>query len=66
MTANEILNYSAVVYGPAGLNIVSGMLPKRQAFNLVISNVPGPREPLYWNGANLMRFIHQSSWMAKH
>lgn len=53
MTANEILNYSALVYGPAGLNIVSGMLPKRQAFNLVISNVPGPREPLYWNGARL-------------
>ncbi len=53
MTANEILNYSALVYGPAGLNIVSGMLPKRQAFNLVISNVPGPREPLYWNGAKL-------------
>ncbi|MFM2331665.1 MAG: hypothetical protein RIQ74_488, partial [Pseudomonadota bacterium] len=52
-TANEILNYSALVYGPAGLNIASGMLPKRQAFNLVISNVPGPREPLYWNGAKL-------------
>lgn len=53
MSASEILNYSALVYGPAGLNIVSGMLPKRQAFNLVISNVPGPREPLYWNGAKL-------------
>ena len=53
MTANEILNYSAVVYGPAGLNIMSGMLPKRQAFNLVISNVPGPREPLLLNGAKL-------------
>ncbi|MFN4318535.1 WS/DGAT/MGAT family O-acyltransferase [Acinetobacter parvus] len=53
MSANEILNYSALVYGPAGLNIASGMLPKHQAFNLVISNVPGPREPLYWNGAKL-------------
>ena len=53
MTSSEILIYSALVYGPAGLNIASGMLPKRQAFNLVISNVPGPREPLYWNGARL-------------
>ena len=28
-------------------------MPKRQAFNVIISNVPGPREPLYWNGAKL-------------
>ena len=53
MTSDQILNYSAMVYGPAGLNILSGMMPKHQAFNLVISNVPGPREPLYWNGAKL-------------
>jgi len=53
MTPNQILNYSAFVYSAAGLNIISGLMPKRQAFNLVISNVPGPREPLYWNGAKL-------------
>ncbi|WP_407303577.1 WS/DGAT/MGAT family O-acyltransferase [Acinetobacter sp.] len=53
MNSNQILNYSALVYSAAGLNIVSGMLPKYQAFNIVISNVPGPREPLYWNGAKL-------------
>ena len=53
MNANQILNYSAFVYGPAGFNIASGMMPKRQAFNVIISNVPGPREPLYWNGAKL-------------
>ena len=53
MNANQIMNYSAFVYGAAGLNILSGIMPKRQAFNLVISNVPGPTEPLYWNGAKL-------------
>ena len=53
MNSNQILNYSAFVNSAAGLNIASGLLPKRQAFNLVISNVPGPREPLYWNGARL-------------
>lgn len=53
MNSNQILNYSAFVYGPAGLNIMSGMMPKRQAFNIVISNVPGPTQPLYWNGAKL-------------
>lgn len=53
MNSNQILNYSAFVYSAAGLNIASGFMPKRQAFNLVISNVPGPQEPLYWNGARL-------------
>lgn len=53
MNANQILNYSAFVYGLAGFNIASGLMPKRQAFNVIISNVPGPQEPLYWNGARL-------------
>jgi diacylglycerol O-acyltransferase / wax synthase len=53
MNSSQILNYSAFIYSAAGLNIASGLMPKRQAFNLVISNVPGPSEPLYWNGAKL-------------
>ena len=53
MNSNQILSYSALVYGAAGFNIASGLMPKHQAFNLVISNVPGPTEPLYWNGAKL-------------
>lgn len=53
MKPNEILSYSGLVYSLAGLNLVTGIMPTRQAFNLVISNVPGPREPLYWHGAKL-------------
>ena len=53
MSSQQILNYSALVYGPSGVNILSGMMPKHQAFNLVISNVPGPKKPLYWHGATL-------------
>lgn len=53
MTPNQILNYSALVYGAAGFNMLSGFMPKHQAFNIVISNVPGPTEELYWNGAKL-------------
>lgn len=53
MTPLQILNYSALVYGPAGFNILTGALPNRQSFNIVISNVPGPKDALYWNGARL-------------
>lgn len=53
MSSDQILNYSAFVFGAAGVNIASGLMPKRQAFNVIISYVPGPREPLYWNGAKL-------------
>jgi diacylglycerol O-acyltransferase len=53
MTPEEILNYTGIVFSLAGLNLVTGIAPKVQAFNIVISNVPGPKETLYWNGAML-------------
>ncbi|MFB2538059.1 MULTISPECIES: wax ester/triacylglycerol synthase family O-acyltransferase [unclassified Acinetobacter] len=51
MTPQQIFNYSAMAYGLTGLNVLSGLRPKSQAFNLIISNVPGPQQPMYWNGA---------------
>jgi diacylglycerol O-acyltransferase len=53
MTPAEILGYTSTVLGPAGLNFLTSAAPKVQAFNVIISNVPGPKNPLYWNGAEI-------------
>jgi diacylglycerol O-acyltransferase len=53
MSSEEILNFTALSMAPTGLNLLTGLAPKWRAFNVIISNVPGPREPLYWNGARL-------------
>ena len=53
MSSEEILNYTAMLLAPAGFNLLTGMAPKWQTFNVVISNIPGPKQPSYWNGAKL-------------
>lgn len=53
MTSQEILYYTALLMAPAGFNMLTGLLPKWAPFNVVISNVPGPKKPLYWNGAKM-------------
>jgi len=53
MSPEEILNFTALSMAPTGLNLLTGLAPKWRAFNVIISNVPGPSEPLYWNGARL-------------
>jgi diacylglycerol O-acyltransferase len=54
MSPEESLNFAALMLAPTFLNMVTGLAPQLHAFNVVISNVPGPREPLYWNGAKLL------------
>ncbi|MBO1531373.1 wax ester/triacylglycerol synthase family O-acyltransferase [Psychrobacter sp. F1192] len=53
MTQAQVINYSAIAYAWEGINVLTGLFPKKQAFNLIISNVPGSEKPLYWNGARL-------------
>jgi diacylglycerol O-acyltransferase len=53
MSMEEAVNYTAMTLAPAGLNLLTGRVPQLQTFNCIISNVPGPKKPLYWNGAKL-------------
>lgn len=50
MNQAEILAYSSTVMTVHGANMALGINPAWQAFNLVISNVPGAKEKRYWNG----------------
>ena len=53
MNQAQVINYSVIAYAWEGINLATGLFPKKQAFNLIISNVPGSEKPLYWNGARL-------------
>jgi WS/DGAT/MGAT family acyltransferase len=50
----QILAYSAVQVAPLLMGTVPGALKlSRPPFNVIVSNVPGPRNQMYFNGAKL-------------
>ncbi|MCE5288129.1 MAG: wax ester/triacylglycerol synthase family O-acyltransferase [Nocardiaceae bacterium] len=54
--AVQAMAFSGVVVGgPAVLNLVPGMTKARPPYNLIISNVPGPKNAVYWNGCLVER-----------
>ncbi|MGH8530058.1 MAG: WS/DGAT/MGAT family O-acyltransferase [Nevskiales bacterium] len=53
MTPAQILSYAGTLTMPSNISVATGLAPQFQAYNLTISNVPGPKKPLYWNGARM-------------
>jgi len=51
---DALMQYTALIMAPFMMQLFTGMGGRmKSVFNLTISNVPGPKETLYYNGAKL-------------
>lgn len=53
LSSREAMIFMQLTQLPALLTTMLGLAAQFPAFSTVISNVPGPRQQLYWNGARL-------------
>jgi diacylglycerol O-acyltransferase len=53
MSRREVEVYTIITQAPLLLTTLTGMASRFPAFSTVVSNVPGPRQRMYWNGARL-------------
>jgi diacylglycerol O-acyltransferase len=60
LSAGEAELFAAITMAPLALTKLLGLEKALPVYNLVISNVPGPRKQMYWNGA-LLEGIYPAS-----
>jgi diacylglycerol O-acyltransferase len=53
LSPGQFMAHSALMLMPGAASLLLGLAPGSALANLVISHVPGPRVPMYWQGARL-------------
>lgn len=54
LTPAQVIAYSAMIYGTTMGNLMTGIAPTHQGFNLLISNIPNKYGEHFLNGAKLL------------